>query len=295
MYNYGMKTKTKLKSDSAIIDVPLAKTKNMGTAASAGDIDYHYQNYANVWRFLKNMGSKDIYVPKSAFLNLDLSDIERGIYSSNMKSILSGIATGISGKSQFIPIILNLITDEGAHANIILINKKDHVFELYEPHGARTSSSVLSGVVGAYKKKLRLLNSFVSTHFPAYKVVNSVDSHRGTSFQMLRDPEKHSGFCVTWSILFVHYRILNPTIKLKTLIKYIAKNISTAKLLRYAKYIEYSVKDVAKKAQKKKAQTKQAQKKKAQKKKAQKKARTKAQKKAQKKARTKKAAYAISN
>jgi len=251
-----MKTKIKPKSERGIIDVPLAKTKNMGTAASVGDIDYHYQNYANVWIFFKTMRSKDLYVPKSAFLNIDLSDIGRGIYSSNMKYILSGIATGIAGKSQFIPIILNLITDEGAHANIILINKKDNVFELYEPHGARTSSSVLSGVVGAYKKKLRLLNSFVSTHFPAYKVVNSVDSHRGTSFQMLRDPEKHSGFCVTWSILFVHYRILNPTIQLKTLIKYIAKNISTAKLLRYAKYIEDSVKDHGKVKTKKKKKNK---------------------------------------
>ena len=247
-----MKTKKSIKSYRGIIDVPLSKKKNMGTLASSGDIDYHYQNYTNVWAFFKTMRSKDLYVPKSAFLDLDISDIKRGIYSSDMKSILSGIKTGLSGKSKFIPIILNLITEEGAHANIILINKLDKVFELYEPHGARTSSSVLSGVAGAYKKKIRLLKSFVATHFPTYKVINSVDSQRGTAFQMLRDPEKHSGFCVTWSILFVHYRILNPTIQLKTLIKYIADNISTNKLLRYAKYIEDTVKGRDKKARAKK-------------------------------------------
>ena len=59
---------------------------------------------------------------------------------------------------------------------------------------------------------------------------------------MQRDPENHSGFCVTWTILFVHYRLLNMNIKLSLLMKYIAKKITTRKLLQYAKYIEDNIK-----------------------------------------------------
>jgi hypothetical protein len=55
---------------------------------------------------------------------------------------------------------------------------------------------------------------------------------------MKNDPARHSGFCVTWSILFVHYRILNPDISLNYLMKYLAKKITSKKILQYAKFIE---------------------------------------------------------
>ena len=66
--------------------------------------------------------------------------------------------------------------------------------------------------------------------------------NKKTSFQALLDPDENTGFCVTWCILFVHYRILNPNILLSRLIKHIDKIMTTNKLLKYARYIEDTLK-----------------------------------------------------
>ena len=89
---------------------------------------------------------------------------------------------------------------------------------------------------------MKALNIFWKDILPNYKVINSVDYQKGTAFQMDKDPENHSGYCVTWTILFVHYRLLNSNIKLSLLIKYLSMKITTKKLLQYAKYIEDNLK-----------------------------------------------------
>ena len=84
---------------------------------------------------------------------------------------------------------------------------------------------------------------FWKTILPDYKVINAVDYQSGTAFQAKYDPENHSGYCVTWTILFVHYRLLNPDIKIESLIRYISDKINTKKLLKYAKYVEMNIKN----------------------------------------------------
>ena len=113
----------------------------------------------------------------------------------------------LKSKYRFIPIILNLITNEGNHANILLVDKKDKIIELYEPHGSRPVQSVLGGIKGAYNKKIGEVRRFWRKLLPDYKVINVVDFKKGTHFQMEYDPDNHSGFCVTWSILFVSVAI----------------------------------------------------------------------------------------
>ena len=63
---------------------------------------------------------------------------------------------------------------------------------------------------------------------------------------MTEDPKGHTGFCVTWSILYSHYRFLNPSVPLSVLVKYIHHKINARYILRYAKYIETIVKDKSK-------------------------------------------------
>ena len=226
-----------------IIDVPLSKQINKGTKASHGEIDYHYQNYSNIIDYLNNIKAKNICLFENSSIHLDISDIKKGIrVLYDLKIFIKNIKMCLKTKNILVPVILNLITGEGNHANILLINKRNKTIELYEPHGARTSSSEMDGVVGIYRKKIKILIKFWKNILPEYKIINAVDYQEGTAFQMQRDPENHSGFCVTWTILFVHYRLLNMNIKLSLLMKYIAKKITTRKLLQYAKYIEDNIK-----------------------------------------------------
>lgn len=231
------------KTDMKIVDVPFSKSRSAGTDATLGNIQFHYQKYSNIIDFITKLNSKNICFTDDLFLNLEIVEEEMSLYPMEKISFNEKISKCIESKKRFIPIILNLITNEGNHANILLIDKKDKLIELYEPHGSRPDKSVLGGVKGAYNKKINEVKKFWRKNLPDFKVINVVDLKRGTHFQMEYDPDNHSGFCVTWSLLFIHYRILNPNIKLKDLMNYISRKITTNKLLQYARHIEDSIKN----------------------------------------------------
>jgi len=178
-----------------------------------------------------------------AFIDLDLKKGHvKTLYIARDEFIRS-LRKGLKSEAQFIPIILNLtVTPGDNHANILIVNKKTKQIELFEPHGSRTSSSELGGIQSAYKKKRRYLDKFFKAVLSEYTIVNVVDSVKQSAFQMTKDPKGHSGFCVTWSILYAHYRFLNPDLPLGELIRYIHNKINARLILRYAKHIETLVK-----------------------------------------------------
>ena len=236
-----------LQKQHKIVDIPFSESQSKGTAATLGDIHFHYQNYSNVMEYFHKIDHPSVcfFDKGKAFLNLRIDDMKMGIYplEHNETSFKNNLMKCLKSNNRFIPVILNLITNEGNHANILLVDKKDKVVELYEPHGSRPVQSVLGGIKGAYNKKIGEVRKFWRRILPGYKVINVVDFKRGTHFQMEYDPDNHSGFCVTWSILFVHYRLLNPHVKLENLVKYIAARVTTTKLLQYAKYVEDNIKN----------------------------------------------------
>lgn len=243
-----------------IIDPPFSRSFSKGTLASIGccSIDpeegYHYQNYENISVFLKTIRENNpsmkqhIYLfpqKKEAFLEYGIQTDKLTVLEMSYEDFKKDLLKGVyKHTAQFVPIILNLsLTDSENHANILVVNKKTKIIELFEPHGARTSSSELGGIHSVYKKKKRALNKFFKKILPDYTIVNVVEAVRKTAFQMTDDPRGHSGFCVTWSILYAHYRFLNPDVNLSLLIRYIHKKINSHYILRYAKYIETLVKN----------------------------------------------------
>ena len=256
--------KDKPKEPTKIVDPPFARSQSKGTLASPGEghgkccgidytDDYHYQSYDNVVKFIEYVVSDtkgktlgDIFTfdeTSDAFLDVHIGrGVIKPMYVSH-DAFVSHIKKGLKAKTRFIPVIVTLtLGPEDNHANIAVINKKTHQIELFEPHGARTSSSELGGVQSAYKKKLKLLRKFFKDICKGYQVVNVTDAVKQTAFQMTEDPKGHSGFCVTWSILYFHYRILNPDIPLANLVRYIHHKITERHILRYARYIELLVK-----------------------------------------------------
>jgi len=135
------------------------------------------------------------------------------------------------------------MTNEGNHANIAIINNHNKTIEFFEPHGHRKNkNSGISDFKGLYIKKIKVLKEVFSGLIPEYVFINSIDHCRKTSFQTKIDPDENTGFCITWCILFIHYRCLNPDILLSKLIIHLSRLITTSKLLKYAKFIEETVK-----------------------------------------------------
>lgn len=249
--------RTKRNTSSKIKDPPFSKIIHKGTAASKGSIVYEYQDYSNIMDTLEiilenNQLSKNVQLfkkdPINAFITIDLHRQSR-IYPEYMKlhDFLNELRTYVyryKGSKYLIPIILNIrYTKKDNHANMILMNIKNKTIELFEPHGNRLSNSVIGGVEGGYKKKTVFVREFFHKHFPEFNVVNVNRSLHGRSFQVLHDPREHSGYCVTWCMMYTHYRILNPNVSIDKLIGYMDKKINTNLLLRYASYSEHLLKD----------------------------------------------------
>ena len=247
--------KAKTHKKDRIKDPEFAKTLHKGTQASDHcelcDRAYHYQSYSTFTDYLeillKQKSFNYVYTPA------DVSDmtLELQMKSGNISSLyvkmtkfMNYVKQGLQdSQKKLIPIVLNLqIAHEDNHANCLVINKKEKRIELFEPHGHRTSSSVLGGHVRAYSKKIKSLRLFWKNHLPEYKVTNVVDEVKRTAFQVEYDPERSTGYCVTWSLLYMHYRILNPDTNEKALIKHIDHKITTRFLLRYARKVEETLK-----------------------------------------------------
>ena len=86
-------------------------------------------------------------------------------------------------------------------------------------------------------KKIKLL---FKVYFPTYKFVPP--SIYEPSYGLQARIDNFSGLCVSWSILYLHYRILNPIINIKTLVKHIDRYMTKKKILQYTRYIEDTLK-----------------------------------------------------
>ena len=217
------KTKTKTKKTKMIIDIPFSKYKSKGTKATLGDIEYHYQEYRNIKNFFKslklNFNYKNpilhLYVRKNEVTNVSIPEL---IFDNKYNIV-----------------IINLNTEDGEnHANIAFIDNKNNKIEFYEPHGYAKK--------GIYLKKFNLLKEIFNKLLPKHSFINTVLYNKKTSFQSKLDPDENTGFCIVWCILFIHFRLLNKDILLPKLMKYIDKTMTTNKLLKYARYVEETIK-----------------------------------------------------
>ena len=260
------KKKHSKKTKLNIIDVPLSTRVSLGTLASDGYIGYHYQAYDNIFEFFTKILKQDnnlndlLCFPdkKNEWMNsfikinldpLDLKSSELVIQNmnlrnpnENLKIILDVVKTCENkGKRFFILTVMLIVPGKsGSHANIVVIDLHEKTIELFEPHGKRTELSTLDSLEGAYHMSDRLLKKMFSQVLPEYVYISPQNYLPTYGLQARIDA--YTGLCVTWSIMYVHYRILNPSIDRKTLVRYMS-TLKKQFLLKYAKYIEETIKN----------------------------------------------------
>jgi len=250
------------KGRQGIIDVPLSKELSKGSKASIGSINYHYQKYYNTFAFLKKIIKRNkklrglVCIPNVgeawmlSFLKVhffkgtngvNILDSVKPVDSENSKdTFVSEIDRCM--KSRIVPINLEIIVPgAGTHANVIIIDTHKKTVELFEPHGNRNSKSTLESISRAYFKVSKNVQRFFSKYLPTYTYIppSKYEPREGLQARL----DAFSGLCVTWSILYLHYRVLNLDVPPKKLIRYIDKKVSKNVLLRYTKYVEDILKD----------------------------------------------------
>ena len=250
-------TKKKKTKKLKVVDVPLADNISLGSKASIGSIDYHYQKYYNTFAFIKKIINRDdklkemVCIPNTNEL---LPSFVKLNFFKGIKSIKSHLESvkpvdPFVSKNYFmnelnkcmeyrlIPISLEIVVPNvGTHANVIIIDTKKKTVELFEPHGARSNKSELESISRAYFKVSKNVHKFVRGNLPDYSYIppSKYEPEDGLQFRL----DAFSGLCVTWSILYLHYRILNPDLSPKKLMEYLDKTFTRKKLLRYTRYVE---------------------------------------------------------
>ena len=241
-----------------VIDVPLADKVSLGSKASIGSIDYHYQKYYNTFAFIKKIIDKEDKLKKLVCIP-DTSDswmksFMKVNFFKNIDSIKPHLESvrpvdPFVSKDNFmeelnkcmdhrlIPISLEIVVPNvGTHANVIIIDTKKKTVELFEPHGARSNESELESISRAYFKVSKNVHKFVRMNLPDFTYIPPSKYEAEDGLQVRLDA--FSGLCVTWSILYLHYRILNPDLNPKKLMEYLDKTFTIKKILRYTRYVE---------------------------------------------------------
>lgn len=252
------KQKTQNKYKGNIVDVPFSDNVSLGSKASLGNINYHYQKYYNTFAFLKEIIKRNTKLQNLVCIPNVGSDWMQSFmkvhFFKNIGSLKPHLESvkpvdSFVSKEQFmseikkcmshrlIPISLEIIVPQvGTHANIVLIDTKKKTVELFEPHGARDNQSELESISRAYFKISKNVHKFVKINLPEYKFIppSKYEPEEGLQARL----DVFSGLCVTWALLYLHYRVLNPDIPPKQLIQYLEKKIKRKELLRYTRYVE---------------------------------------------------------
>ena len=251
-------TKKKKTKKFNVINVPLADKVSLGSKASIGSIDYHYQKYYNTFAFIKKVIDKDeklkklVCIPDTSdswmksfmkvnfFKNIDsikphlesVKPVDPFVSKDNFMEELNKCMD-----HRLIPISLEIVVPNvGTHANVIIIDTKKKTVELFEPHGARSNESELESISRAYFKVSKNVHKFVRMNLPDFTYIPPSKYEPEDGLQVRLDA--FSGLCVTWSILYLHYRILNPDLNPKNLMEYLDKTFTLKKILRYTRYVE---------------------------------------------------------
>jgi len=252
------KTKKKNTKQLNVVDVPLADKVSLGSKASIGSIDYHYQKYYNTFAFIKKIINRDkklkevVCIPNTS--NNWLQSFMKVHFFTGIESIKSHLESvkpvdPFVSKEIFmnevkkcmvkrlVPISLEIVVPNiGTHANVIIIDTKKKTVELFEPHGARSNESELESISRAYFKISKNVHKFVSINLPEFTYIPPSKYEPEDGLQVRLDA--FSGLCVTWSILYLHYRLLNPDLNPKKLMEYLDKTFTIKKILRYTLYVE---------------------------------------------------------
>jgi len=250
-----------------IIDPPLSDNKLLGTLETLGSMNYFYQKYSNIFKFFKIIDAHNKNDDEVNLANLcmpNFGNINIGSFAAirfNLDKIYSSKNPSPSDTTIHIDEAINKINkclnDDNkaftvlsyqiisiknsiSHANSLIFDNVKKTVELFEPHTSLTDNTTMEGIVGAYKIINDSLKKFLNNHFKHYRYIPP--SEYLPSYGLQINYDAYNGLCVTWNILYIHYKLLNPNIDSKKLVRHIDSYFNVSKILRYGKYVKEMLK-----------------------------------------------------
>jgi len=233
------------------IDNFLDNEYSVGYLAKPDKINYGYQHWENINNFIKilikDIKFREVVCIPDTIIKYDKYIIRNGIvyYPNDNKLIIPNEIINTIQRCQdskrFIYFNFVINWDQSySHANMIIIDLFNKTIERFEPHGKfnsynhRYSDSDINKKINQILKHIGLSN---------YKYLPPTKLSPPIGLQTIADA--YNGMCVTYSLIYLHLRIMNPDVNQKELVNYLIKKKSTKIieiLLRYTSYIEKALK-----------------------------------------------------
>jgi len=136
------------------------------------------------------------------------------------------------------------------HANALLIDKRDRTVSVFEPNGAgfqefREAGTTLGKFVVQYLSK-RGFGSYTLRPSDLVCPYFGVQAREHAAFRARNPKGKSPGYCFVWSLMYMHYHILNPDATHEQVQQAMMKNYSNEELEdRVIRYTDMILKYVA--------------------------------------------------
>ncbi|AYV80901.1 MAG: hypothetical protein Harvfovirus9_31 [Harvfovirus sp.] len=235
----------------------LSKSKSQGPLAESGLIDYHYQSYENIAFYISilifEIGYQRIMCMPEYILKYDTLIVKNTIlYIESNDEIIVPLnfkkEIELCSNARFIytTFIITRTTDvkQLSHANMLIIDLFKKTIERYEPFGKSIPGDTYKSNFAFSKKideRIKKVISYLNLNFT---YISPIDMAPIKGLQSIADA--YDGMCITYSLMYLQLRIMNPDINQSDIIKYFSEK-SKVKLrniiLRYAKYIEEKLKE----------------------------------------------------
>lgn len=115
---------------------------------------------------------------------------------------------------------------ETAHSNLIIIDNSIGSIEYFEPHGLNIDD--ISYIINYINQIIELLKSKIPA-ISGYKFINSANTCK-IGVQSLHNRKYNKGYCLVWTLFFIHLRLHNPKLTLEFLHDFITSSYSIDEL-----------------------------------------------------------------
>ena len=229
----------------------LAEEMSKGPTEEKGKINYCYQSYSNVFNYFTILVNyydfgEIVCIPKFVLKFKDYIDVTSIVYYVDTKEIIIPVklrdkikkCSRTSARFIYCTFMIDSLKNKGInHANILIFDLYKKTIERFEPYG-HLSKEIEEEVNSVIKTRLmRIIDLENFTYLSPFDISPVIGPQSKA--------DAHGGMCVSFCMLYLQLRLMNPDTIQKELIEYLAnKDKKELKeiILKYAKFVELTLK-----------------------------------------------------
>jgi hypothetical protein len=229
----------------------LAGEMSKGPEEEKGIINYNYQAYTNIFNFFTILSNyynfnEIICIPKFVLKFRQYIDMTSIIYFTDSKEFVipvklkENILKCSKKTIRFIycTFMIDSLKNKGInHANILILDLYKKTLERFEPYGHSSHKYENEINLAIRERLMKIINLEDFTYLSPLDISPVIGPQSKA--------DAYGGMCITFCMLYLQLRLMNPDTNQKELIEYLSnKNKHNLKkmILKYAKFVEITLK-----------------------------------------------------